>query len=403
MVNEEKTRIMIKIAKYESELGTKVINEGGYYKTDYVRLHTLSVVLNVSVAYIFVLALVALYNMDYIFLNFVTINYAKLFIEIFMPYISIIIICVLVSNIYFTSKYKNSLMYETERDTYMLIRLKKLLNRTVWAVTEQMKLGKFDTIESEFTFDITEDSDNIKDNKKDIIHLIGRIDRIDEHKDDKCTYLKIVDYKTGKKDMSLSDLYYGLQMQLVIYLKAAMEAADETKLVIPAGVLYYNIADPVIEGKPDKSQVEVEMLKSLKMRGIVNEDDPVIPLLDANFETDTGELPVKVSSVIAPFGTDKDGNLKKASQVITTKDFDNIISYTQKNIVNMGKEIMDGRTEAYPYRKNDTEGRTACDYCGYRDICRFDVRIPGNSFRVLSKLSDDDVLNKIQEPEDNNK
>ncbi len=99
---------MIKIAQYESELGTKVINEGGYYKTDYVRLHTLSVVLNVSVAYIFVLALVALYNMDYIFLNFVTINYAKLFIEIFMPYISIIIICVLVSNIYFTSKYKNS-------------------------------------------------------------------------------------------------------------------------------------------------------------------------------------------------------------------------------------------------------------------------------------------------------
>ena len=108
MANGEKTRIMIKIAKYESELGTKVINEGGYYKTDYVRLHTLSVVLNVSVAYIFVLALVALYNMDYIFLNFVTINYAKLFIEIFMPYISIIIICVLVSNIYFTSKYKNS-------------------------------------------------------------------------------------------------------------------------------------------------------------------------------------------------------------------------------------------------------------------------------------------------------
>ena len=92
MVNEEKTSIMIKIAKYESELGTKVINEGGYYKTDYVRLHTLSVVLNVSVAYIFVLALVALYNMDYIFLNFVTINYAKLFIEIFMPYISIIIL-----------------------------------------------------------------------------------------------------------------------------------------------------------------------------------------------------------------------------------------------------------------------------------------------------------------------
>ena len=106
MVNEEKTRIMIKIAQYESELGGKVINEGGYYKTDYVRLHTLSIVLNISVAYIFVLALIALYNMDYIFLNFVTINYAKLFIEIFVPYLSIIIACALVSGIYYTDQYK---------------------------------------------------------------------------------------------------------------------------------------------------------------------------------------------------------------------------------------------------------------------------------------------------------
>ncbi len=108
MVNEEKTRIMIKIAQYESELGAKVINEGGYYKKDYVRMHTLSVVLNISIAYILVLALIALYNMDYIFLNFVTINYAKLFIEIFMPYISIIIICILFSNIYFIGRYKSS-------------------------------------------------------------------------------------------------------------------------------------------------------------------------------------------------------------------------------------------------------------------------------------------------------
>ena len=76
-------------------------------------------------------------------------------------------------------------------------------------------------------------------------------------------------------------------------------------------------------------------------------------------------------------------------------DFDNIISYTQKNIAGMSKEIMDGKTEVNPYRKNDAEGKTACDYCGYRGICRFDVRIPGNNYRVLNKLSDDDVLNRI--------
>ncbi len=299
-----------------------------------------------------------------------------------------------------TNMYKNSLMYETERNTYMAKRLKKLLNRTVWAITEQMKLGKFDTIKSEFVFDIKDDSKNTKDNNKDVMHLIGRIDRIDEYKDDKCAYIKIVDYKTGKKDMSLSDLYYGLQMQLVIYLKAAMEKAgkaEETKVVVPAGVLYYNIADPVIEGKTSEDEAQNEILKSLRMKGIVNEDDPVLPLLDSNFYSDTGSLPVKVSSMVAPFGTDKDGNLRKASQAITTKDFDKIIEYTQKKIRNMGNEIMDGKTEINPYRKNDTEGKTACGYCGYRDICRFDVRVPGNNYRVFNKLSDDDVLNKIQQ------
>jgi len=106
VVNEEKTRIMIKIAQDEMELGSKVIQEGSCYRLDYVHSHTLSAVLNFSVAYIFVLVLVALYNIDYIFLNFVTINYVKLFIEIFVPYIFIIMDCTLVTNIYYTDKYK---------------------------------------------------------------------------------------------------------------------------------------------------------------------------------------------------------------------------------------------------------------------------------------------------------
>lgn len=293
-------------------------------------------------------------------------------------------------------KYKNSLMYETERDTYMVTRLRKLLIRTIWAVTEQMKLGKFETVESEFTFDVpyNEDIKGSKD-KEDMIHLIGRIDRIDRYEDDKCAYVKIVDYKTGKKDMSLSDFYYGLQMQLVIYLKASIDAADKTKLVIPAGVLYYNISDPLIEGKPDKTKIEEEMLKSLMMRGIVNEDDPILPSLDSNFITESGKLPIKVSSVVAPFATDKDGNLKEQSQAITTKDFDNIIAFAQKNVAKMSNEIVAGNTEVNPYKKNDATGKTACDYCIYHDICRFDVRILGNNFRVLNNLSDDDVLHTI--------
>ena len=97
---------MIKIAQYEADLGEKVINEGSYYKTDYVRSHTLSAILSFSAAYALILALILLYNIDYIFVNFITINYVKLCFEIFVPYILITIFCAIISSIYFNGKYK---------------------------------------------------------------------------------------------------------------------------------------------------------------------------------------------------------------------------------------------------------------------------------------------------------
>ena len=292
--------------------------------------------------------------------------------------------------------YKNGLLHDTKRDEYMIIRLKKLMNRTVWAITEQMKLGKFDTVTSELSFDVVENDDNV-------MHLIGKVDRIDIMKENDKSYVKIIDYKTGKKQLSLSDMYYGLQMQLVIYLEAAKNHAEKEagrKMIIPAGVFYYNIDDPLLEGKIDPDKLPDNILKQLRMEGLVNEDDPVLPSIDSNFLTDSGELPIKTKSIVAPFETDKDGNLKKNSATVQTKQFEDIIRYTRKNISRMSGEIMNGTTEVNPYKKADSTRKTACDYCAYKDVCRFDVRIPGNVYRSLKKLSDDDVLNLICPKED---
>ena len=106
--------------------------------------------------------------------------------------------------------------------------------------------------------------------------------------------------------------------------------------------------------------------------------------------------------MVAPFETDKNGNLKKNSSTVQTKQFEDIINYTRKNISKMAGEIKNGKTEINPYKKDDSSMTTACDYCSYKDVCRFDVRIPGNVYRSLKKLTDDDVLNLISS-EDNNK
>lgn len=306
-------------------------------------------------------------------------------------------------------RYKNGLLYSTERDTYLITRLRRLLARSVWAITKQMELGSFQTVESEISFEILQGATGESvlqqiEGENHLLRLIGRIDRIDRMDRENEIYLKVVDYKTGKETISLSDLYYGLQMQLMIYLKAGVTESEERteKIVIPAGVLYYNIDDPMVEGKAEAEVVEKAILKGLKMDGILNEDDPVLPSLDSGFQTENGRLTANMTSDILPFATNKDGMLKKTSKTVTTKEFAALMDYTEKKLEEIQKEIMEGTIAVNPYRKQDQIDDTACRYCPYHSICRFDTRIQGNSYRILEKLGDSEVLNLIQQEIDKN-
>ncbi len=82
--------------------------------------------------------------------------------------------------------------------------------------------------------------------------LKGRIDRLDLCEDENHVYVKIIDYKSGTTSFDLAALYYGLQLQLVVYMDAAMELESRKrpgKDVVPAGIFYYHINDPVAEGQ----------------------------------------------------------------------------------------------------------------------------------------------------------
>lgn len=284
--------------------------------------------------------------------------------------------------------YKNGLLYDTHRDTYLINRLRRILQRTVWAITRQMGQGDFRTVDSELKFAQLYGP----------LNLVGRVDRVDVMEQDEAAYVTIIDYKTGKKDISLSDLYYGLQMQLVIYLQAAVgqEEKNRKKMVIPAGVFYYNIEDPILESSVKEEDREQALLSALRLRGLINEDDPVLPCVDSHFATESGQLPASTASIVAPFETDKNGMLKKKSSAITTEDFELLMDYSRKKLQSMSQEILDGRIDINPYRRMDSTGATACDYCPYHAVCQFDARIQGQSYRPIKKISDDDVFLAIQ-------
>lgn len=295
-------------------------------------------------------------------------------------------------------RYREGILYDTERDTYLINRLRRILHRTIHTITRQMEAGSFDTVDSEVGFELVKNVSETKE--QDMLRLIGRIDRVDRMEKEGAFYVKIVDYKTGKKALSLSDLYYGLQMQLMIYLKATVEETKEKtqKLVVPAAILYYNIDDPMVETmKQDEAQIDNDIFKQLRMEGLVNEDDPVLPSLDHCFESDEGALPLDISSDVIPVATDKKGQLKKMSKTLQTKDFETLMEFTDAKLKEIHDAICQGKIDVNPYRRNDASGDTACRYCPYHSICRFDTKIPGNHYRVFDKMTEDMVLHEAEE------
>ena len=122
MVNEEKVRIMTKIAMSEEKTKHKDTKAPYMYKSDYVYLNVLSMIVHVSIAYFLIIALIAMYNLDYILVNIVSMNYAKIACEIFVPYLFIIMLLSVVSFIYYRGKYDENL----EENREYFLELKKL-------------------------------------------------------------------------------------------------------------------------------------------------------------------------------------------------------------------------------------------------------------------------------------
>ncbi|MCH5267585.1 MAG: exodeoxyribonuclease V subunit gamma [Lachnospiraceae bacterium] len=285
-------------------------------------------------------------------------------------------------------EYKNGLLYDTERDASLIDRLRRILQRTVWAITEQMKLGKFETVESELSFRMKEEKQQ----------LIGRVDRIDTMEDNENIYVKVIDYKTGKKDISLSELYYGLQMQLMIYLKATVDKhkRKSKKMVIPAGVLYYHIEDPLLSAYAEGEERRKLLLEALQMNGLVNETDPILPSLDNTLEGGEGTLAASVKSLVVPVATTTKGMLRKNAGTLTTEEFQELTAYTEDKIEDIGRRIRAGETVAKPFQRMDSTGTRACDICAYHGICGFDARLAGYEYRKIYKKTNDEVFAAIR-------
>ena len=148
--------------------------------------------------------------------------------------------------------YGNTILYSSARNEYIIKRLKRMMRRTVWALTKQLEKGDFMPGGYEISFGGASglSTSDIALDGHGRMRLRGKIDRVDICEDEDNVYVKVIDYKTGAKAFDLGELYYGLQLQLVLYLNTALELESRKnhgKTVIPAGIFYYQMKDPIVD------------------------------------------------------------------------------------------------------------------------------------------------------------
>mgnify|MGYP005935669055 FL=1 len=289
-----------------------------------------------------------------------------------------------------TENYGNTILGSSARNRYLAQRVGQITKRTVWALQQQIKKGDFIPAGFEVSFSAADNLSAMKIalSESEALHLRGRIDRMDVCEDGGKVYVKIIDYKSGSTSFDLLALYYGLQLQLVVYMDAVTEMAQHhypDKEIVPAGILYYNIADPLAEkkGQPDPEKIDAEILKKLRMNGLVNSELDVVRHLDRTIEKESDVIPVVL----------KDGEVQAGrSSVANRERFARLSQFVHRKLKEAGQEILDGEIGVVPYKNGQ---RTACDYCPYHAVCGFDRKTSGYEFNRWKNRKTEEIWEEI--------
>lgn len=274
----------------------------------------------------------------------------------------------------------HDILDDSARNRWLKGKLERITDRTAWALGEQLKTGGYETDSCEVIFEPDRtDAFSIPLSADQKMLLRGRIDRIDTREDEDRLYVRIVDYKSGSKTFDLVSVYYGLQIQLVFYMEAAEEnlrKRNPDKQILPGGVLYYNISDPVIDRKPDMEDEEIlsAILEKLQMNGVA----AISSLDEESLELAKKQKKSKVS-------------------LVSDRQFSSLQKYVHEMVRSLGQEITEGKIAVNPYAKGQSN---ACTWCSYKGICGFDKKRKGFGYRNLAAIPKEEIWKKLEGEEE---
>lgn len=254
---------------------------------------------------------------------------------------------------------------KTERFKVLFNNLGKMVLDLALNIQSEFKEGKFRPAQFEYNLENADGKSIyqlfLEDGTK--IELSGKIDRIDTFENSDAKYLRIIDYKTGKKDLLFDEIFNGLNLQMILYLSALTKGDGEFNGFLPAGVLYMpsNYLDLKItrDSSTDDESLETKIqenkLNHFKMKGLITQIDETIKAMED-----------EIKGKFIPVKTNKDKSYAKSSSLISKESLAQLQEFANEKVKEMATGLINGEIKAVP---TERQNKTPCDYCEYWTIC----------------------------------
>ena len=266
------------------------------------------------------------------------------------------------------------------RFRYLFRRLRQSVNLIAANVVAELRESEFVPLSFELDFGDGKTLPAVELNEAGIrLAISGYVDRVDGWVHNGKIFLRVVDYKTGKKKFSLTDVWHGLELQMLLYL---FTLSDEGKTlygrdVVPAGVLYLPARDLILSGTRGMSEDQITAAadKELRRTGMMLDEQEVLEAMEQGITKQGRFLHLK---------RNKD-KLLTGEVLATAEQWGKMRRHVEKILHDIAREIARGRVDADPWRRGD--GRSFCDWCEYRQCCHFEAE-QGDCFRYLYSVKD---------------
>lgn len=269
------------------------------------------------------------------------------------------------------ANYREGVFEVGNEEKYRMKRISDICEKVCMAVIEQVRAGEIESCAFEVPFGrgrrISPITVPLDEDRK--VYIEGKIDRVDYLPADR---VKIIDYKTGNENFSIEEAEAGYRLQLMLYLEAALE--KERK---PAGVFYFKINEPLIDlsgkaGEPDDIQDKIR--KNFKLNGVITDNPNVIRSVAGDFEGISDVVPIRINKEGEISGTGSDN-------LLTDDEFEMLREKVSEKVSDLCSKLADGSIDIHPMKTKDT---SACAYCKYKGICRFDTIFDGCRYNIIS-------------------